>query len=327
MTLLTYNAVKETSTSTGVGAFALAGAVTGFQTFASKVANGASVPYVIRAQGSALWECGICVYNSGPNTITRSAGNVDDGSSGPGVLVNFTANTWVVFIDITADQIVQASNNGSEFNAAAFRTSLGLGSAALKSTAFFATAVDGVTLDEGGAGGSTEIAPGGVGTTQLAANAVTSAKMSNVGPGVSGPIGSSTVTPVITIDGAGRVTALTSANISGGGGGLTYTNVTGTSQAMAVNTGYIANNASLVTLTLPATAAIGSVIPVVGNGAGGWKIAQNAGQNIMFGVADTTTGTGGSLASTNEADCVELVCTVANTTFVVRNSVGNVAVT
>lgn len=36
----------------------------------------------------------------------------------------------------------------------------------------------------------------------------------NTGPGVTGPIGSSTTTPVITIDAKGRVTALTSATIS-----------------------------------------------------------------------------------------------------------------
>jgi hypothetical protein len=38
------------------------------------------------------------------------------------------------------------------------------------------------------------------------------------GPGATGPIGSSTVAPVITIDAKGRVTALTSATIAGGAG-------------------------------------------------------------------------------------------------------------
>jgi hypothetical protein len=240
---------------------------------------------------------------------------------------------------------------------------------------------DGSTLDTGGAGNSLEIKSAGVGTTQLAAGAVTPAKQAQAptltmpgnNTGGTANLANLTVSQIVTMLGlvigtntqaysavlttlasllttlgdlivegssgpvrlpigsTGQVLTVVGGTAAwaaaGGGGGITYTNVTGTSQAMAVNTGYIANNAALVTLTLPATAAIGSVIPVVGNGAGGWKIAQNAGQNIMFGVADTTTGTGGSLASTNEDDCVELVCTVANTTFVVRNSVGNVAVT
>ncbi len=95
---------------------------------------------------------------------------------------------------------------------------------------------------------------------------------------------------------------------------------------MAVNTGYTANNAALVTLTLPATAAFGSVIAVVGKGAGLWKIAQNASQTIHFGFVNTTTGTGGSLASTLQYDVVYLVCTTANTDFTVVQSIGNITV-
>lgn len=40
--------------------------------------------------------------------------------------------------------------------------------------------------------------------------------LKNTGPGATGPIGSTTTTPVITIDAQGRVTALTSATIAGG---------------------------------------------------------------------------------------------------------------
>lgn len=100
------------------------------------------------------------------------------------------------------------------------------------------------------------------------------------------------------------------------GGGITWANVTGTSQAMAINTGYIANNAGLVTMTLPSTAAVGTVLAVAGNGAGGWSIAQNASQNIQIGNVSSTVGTGGSVASTNRYDSLNLVCTVANTTWV-----------
>lgn len=103
-----------------------------------------------------------------------------------------------------------------------------------------------------------------------------------------------------------------------------WTDVTSTSQSMSANSGYIADNASLVTLTLPSTAVQGSIISVCGNGAGGWSIAQNASQNIKFGNQTTTTGTGGSLASTNRYDGVSLLCTVANTTWVILNSMGNI---
>lgn len=107
-------------------------------------------------------------------------------------------------------------------------------------------------------------------------------------------------------------------------GGLTWNEVTGTSVSAAVNNAYILNNAGLVTLTIPTTAAVGDVIKVVGKGAGGWTIAQNASENINFGNVTTTTGTGGSLSSSLRYDCVELVCTVANTTWTVTSSIGNI---
>lgn len=44
--------------------------------------------------------------------------------------------------------------------------------------------------------------------------------MKNTGPGITGPIGSTTTTPVITIDAQGRVTALTSASIAPTGGAI-----------------------------------------------------------------------------------------------------------
>ena len=105
-----------------------------------------------------------------------------------------------------------------------------------------------------------------------------------------------------------------------------WTEVTGTSQSMAVNNGYILNNVSLVTATLPTTAAVGDVMSIVGKGAGGWLLAQNSSQLIHFSSATTTTGVGGSLASTNQYDCVDIICTVANSTWTVRHAVGNLTV-
>src|SRR5690606_41586834 len=96
--------------------------------------------------------------------------------------------------------------------------------------------------------------------------------------------------------------------------------------AQEPNNGYRANNAGLVTLTLPVTAAVGTVIRVAGKGAGGWLIAQNAGQTIHFGVVDTSTGAGGSLASTLQYDSVELLCTVADTEWTVLSVIGNLTV-
>jgi hypothetical protein len=108
--------------------------------------------------------------------------------------------------------------------------------------------------------------------------------------------------------------------------GIAWTEVTGTSQAMAVDSGYIANNAGLVTLTLPATAVVGDRVRIAGKGAGGWRCGQNAGQTINFGNTATTAGVGGYIDSTNQYDALELLCITANTTWVTLSSVGNLNV-
>jgi hypothetical protein len=60
----------------------------------------------------------------------------------------------------------------------------------------------------------------------------------------------------------------------------TWQEVTGTSWQAAPNGRYMANNASEVTITLPASPSLGDVVRVSGIGAGSWRIAQNDGQVI-----------------------------------------------
>lgn len=127
-------------------------------------------------------------------------------------------------------------------------------------------------------------------------------------------------TGITTSAGAGTLT------ISAVGGGITWTEVTGTSQSAAINSGYIANNAGLVTVTLPSTAALGSVVTIAGKGAGGWKLAQNSGQTIYFGTSTTTTGATGYLASTAQRDTVHVVCVTQNNDWDVLWAQGNLTV-
>lgn len=96
------------------------------------------------------------------------------------------------------------------------------------------------------------------------------------------------------------------------------TEVTGTSASMTTNRNYIASNAGLVTLTIPATFSVGDKVEITGKGAGGWLIAQAAGQQIHLGSSSTTIGVGGSLASTNRRDSLSLTGTVANTEWTVQ---------
>lgn len=102
-----------------------------------------------------------------------------------------------------------------------------------------------------------------------------------------------------------------------------------TSGALAVNTARFNTLAgTLLTATLPATAVVGSVIYLQGTeaGSGGWKIAQNASQNVQLCSTSTTVGTAGYVASTSNSDGIQLLCVVANTTFQVIGAVGNITI-
>lgn len=124
-------------------------------------------------------------------------------------------------------------------------------------------------------------------------------------------------------------------DITGSGSDITF-NVTGqlfpwsvitsSPQALSTNAGYFANAGGGISFSLPATAEVGDIIFISLINAGGWTVTQGAGQTIHFGNQDTTTGAGGSLASTAIGDSLTLVCSVQNTDFVVINSVGNITV-
>ncbi len=95
----------------------------------------------------------------------------------------------------------------------------------------------------------------------------------------------------LTVDGSLNVAFnVTADQFFGDGSGLTNVNgtmpwqqVSGLSQQAQKNTGYLANNAAQVTITLPDSTVLGfgDIVRVSGIGVGGWKIAQNAGQLII----------------------------------------------
>lgn len=145
-------------------------------------------------------------------------------------------------------------------------------------------------------------------------------------------IGSTGAAPV-----AASLTAGTGISITPGAGSisiastvtaLTWSVITA-DQGVTTSNGYICNKAGLLTLTLPASPSAGDVFGVTGiNTALGWKIAQNANQQIFMGTSSTTVGTGGSLASINIRDSVYLVCVVGGSSAVwnVVNAVGNITI-
>lgn len=125
---------------------------------------------------------------------------------------------------------------------------------------------------------------------------------------------------VSIVNGAGSIT------ISSSGGGFSWNIVSGTTDDFVASNGYICNNAAGVSVKLPATAAVGDSFKITALQVS-WTVEQNASQIIHFGDQSTTTGVGGSLASTNARDVLEFICVVANTDFQVVSSIGNITVT
>jgi hypothetical protein len=110
------------------------------------------------------------------------------------------------------------------------------------------------------------------------------------------------------------------------GGVLAWTEVTAATVSLVANNAYIMNRATLITATLPASAAQGTIIKITGIGAGGFTIAQNANQTIYFSTSNTTTGIAGSLSSSHARDSVELVCVVTDLSWNCTASIGNLLI-
>lgn len=166
----------------------------------------------------------------------------------------------------------------------------------------------------------------------LAVDGSTSLPVANGGLGITTtptngqiPIGNGTNYTAATLT-AGSGISITngsgSITVTSTGAGLAWsTDATGTIAA-DVNNGYICGAAGATTLTLPATAAVGSVVGAEGLGAGGWILTANTGQTIQMGASVTSSG--GTLTSAAATDNVYVRCIVADTTWRVQvtNSTG-----
>ena len=112
MALVLNDRVKETTTTTGTGTLTLAGAVTGFETFAAGVGNSNTTYYAVTLPGTSEFEVGLGTLSGDSSTIARttiiSSSNSDNA-------VNFSAGTKTIFCTIPASKSVflDASGNAS----------------------------------------------------------------------------------------------------------------------------------------------------------------------------------------------------------------------
>lgn len=165
----------------------------------------------------------------------------------------------------------------------------------------------------GGTGGTVLVGGEVTGGVDMGAGSAVSANRIPTQSGVYNYVRNSTVTSFNGATGAVLADA------------VTWSVITADTTAV-VNRGYFTNKATVLGITLPSTAAVGSVLRVSGMTASGWKITQNASGVIHFGKTDTTVGTSGYLQSTLARDSVELVCCVANNEWNVVSSVGNITI-
>ena len=118
MALVLADRVRESSTTTGTGTISLAGAVTGFASFAEQIGNGNTTYYTIADATS--WEVGVGTYSA--NTLTRDT--VLD-SSNAGSKVNFAAGLKDVFVTLPAEKVATIDTAVTSVTATAPVTSSG----------------------------------------------------------------------------------------------------------------------------------------------------------------------------------------------------------
>ena len=117
MALVINDRVKQNSTTTGTGAFTVAGTLTGFDTFIIGIGGSNTTYYAIVNVGASPseWEVGLGTLNAGGTVITRTEVIT---SSNSDALVNFTGGTKDVFCTLPASKAVYLDADGVPIGAA-----------------------------------------------------------------------------------------------------------------------------------------------------------------------------------------------------------------
>jgi hypothetical protein len=107
MALILKDRVKETTATTGTGTVTLAGASTGFQSFAA-IGNANTTYYTIAGQGTNEWEVGLGTYTLSGTTLSRDT--VLSNSLGTTAKINFSAGSKDVFCTYPSGVAVTNNN-------------------------------------------------------------------------------------------------------------------------------------------------------------------------------------------------------------------------
>ena len=107
MALVLNDRVRETTTTTGTGAVALGGAVSGFETFAAGIGNSNTVYYAIVHRTAAEFEVGLGTLDGDSSDLTRTT---PISSSNSDSAVDFSAGTKDVFCTLPASKTIRESD-------------------------------------------------------------------------------------------------------------------------------------------------------------------------------------------------------------------------
>lgn len=106
MALVLADRIRETTTTTGTASFVMVGAVAGFRTFSSVMANGDTTYYAVVTSSGSAWEVGIGTYTSSTNSLSR---DTILSSSNSGSVVSFGAGSKYIFITQPSERNVYVS--------------------------------------------------------------------------------------------------------------------------------------------------------------------------------------------------------------------------
>ncbi len=103
-----YDRVKETTYTTGTGAYLCGGAPVGARTFSSTVYDQEIFDYGVTEAGGPGWENGIGRYNTATNTVTRV--HIYD-SSNNNQPVNWGAEFKSIFLTVNAQSLTDIQDD------------------------------------------------------------------------------------------------------------------------------------------------------------------------------------------------------------------------
>lgn len=344
-----------TAITAGTGLIATAGGVTATAGNISAASGNVSASGTVTAGTTVTSGTGITATTG---NIVASAGNINATTGSMSAGTTIVAGTGIAATsgnivassgNVTASGLVSAGSSvaaGTTITAGTQVVSA-VGTAAAPSYTFSGNTTTGLSVPSAGTlvlstGGANrlQITSGGASTFSgsltlpVLAGLVqsSSAGLLSSSNGTSGQVmiggGSAPVWAALTAGaGIGISNGANSITLTAAGSGILPTiEVLSTSASAAINTTYITNNASRVVITLPTVAAQGSVIMIIGKGSGGWRLAQNAGQTIYFGLLQTLLGILGSVTGLNARDVVQVRCITANTEWQVVSYIGTLTI-